>query len=120
MPIFTPDIADVTDAGGFGVWLNSHGLEHLQFVNTILTIHPTANPNPVYFDIGVWGGSQGAAFQAWISAHAAMHHSLQSLLGIATGWDATAADFTDQAHASDWMQSNSQEHSLFRQLLGII
>jgi len=112
--IFDMTVADPGDPGGWGVWLNSHYLEHQQFVQKAQLSAPGTQME--LYDLGLWPLEGGTDW--WVDAHYAMHQSLETASGISAP-DMQAVDFTDPESWGIFLDLNAQHHAAIRQHYGI-
>lgn len=116
MPQFSPDQVAFGDAPGYGAWDVSHAREHMQFVQVLAQkTPPVLIPD---FDM-LQFLTAGRARNSVLQSHAQSHNLLRAALGI-TGADLSVSNLDDQGGFYDWQGVHSTEHSLIRQVLGIV
>ena len=112
--IFDQPNADPRDRGGWGYWLNSHMLEHQQFIEKAQSGGTFVDLS--LYDIGLWlpTGDRGW----WISSHLEMHQGLE----LATGLPAPQLDDVDFDKPESWgifLDLNAEHHAAIRDFYGI-
>lgn len=114
--LFTPGIIAPGDDIGFGHWLNTHYLEHQQFVDLAL-----AN-NPIIFlpefDMMSWVENDSYARQNWLDMHQKIHEFLRTFTAV-DGIDLSAVEWDNDASFVFWMDEHDFEHQQLRAALGI-
>jgi len=116
MAIFSPDFVFPGDRIGFGWWLDSHALEHKQFVAIGFQSAPVVFV-PDY-DLLSWDWDNKVAQEDWHSVHEATHEALRQRTGV-EGLDLSVVDFDDPEYFLLWMDNHAFEHAQIRQALGI-
>jgi len=92
----------------------SHQDEHVKAADAVfkkfgvnLLIY-SLDPMPPLNDRGAWG-----------NMHQAMHNDLDAVLGLASGPDLSAIDWSDPEQVTVWTQLHSPRHQLYAQTLGL-
>ena len=113
---FQPDICLPSDPAGFGHWLVGHALEHDVINQKLLQINrPVSVPS---FNLLFWD-DKPSIVQSWLQAHETAHQIIDGALNI-TSVDFSQVDLTDNDQWFEWMEDHANEHSIIRQILGII
>lgn len=112
---FQPDNVLPKDPAGFGRWLTGHYYEHIVLRQLCAELNtPVSVPD---FDILSWNDDPDKV-QQWLVNHESMHSQIRVATNV-TGIDFSLTDFSDDEQFSQWMDDHSQEHAVFREILGV-
>lgn len=112
--LFSPDYFAPGDDTGFGLWLNTHQLEHKQYVQISLL----QGVNISDYDLFAWDKKDKYVQKIWLEVHETVHAQLRAATGV-SGLDLSEVDFDKHADMLEWLDAHAQEHQQFRQVLGI-